>query len=186
MNEDSPKSASPASHVRESDAPVIEDLCGDFGIRIARDGTWFYHGSPIGRKPLCRLFSNVLRKDDNGEYWLITPVEKGRIDVEDAPFVAVEMTAEGAGPDQILTMRTNLDHIVTLDRDHPLRVSHDPETGEPSPYVLVRDNLEALINRPVYYQLVELGEEREIGRRQVYGVWSKEEFFVLGELAEKA
>ena len=183
MDKESPKATKPAKHDSESGLPAIEDLCGDFGIRIARDGTWYYHGSPIGRKPLCRLFSTVLRKDEKGEYWLITPVEKGRIEVEDAPFVAVEMDVKGGGSDQILTMRTNLDHIVTVDKDHPIRVSHNGKTGEPSPYVLVRDNLEALINRPVYYQLVELGEACDMAGRQVFGVWSKGDFFSLGELA---
>ena len=122
------------------DRQMFENICGDFGIRIGRDGTWYYHGSPIGRKPLVKLFSTVLRKDDDGRYWLITPVEKGLIEVDDVPFVAVEMTAEGAGADQRVTLRTNLDDCVVLGADHPLRVEEDPETGEPSPYVLVRNN----------------------------------------------
>jgi hypothetical protein len=153
-------------------------------MRIARDGTWFYQGTPIGRKPLVKLFSTVLRREPDGSYWLVTPVERGRIVVEDAPFTAVELTASGAARDQILTFRTNVDDEVTADAEHPLRVAHDPETGEPSPYILVRDGLEARLSRPVYYQLVELGEERRDGGGAMYGVWSKGRFFPLGSLAD--
>ena len=154
----------------------------DFGIRIARDGTWFYHGSPIARKPLVRLFSTVLHRDEAGGYWLITPAERGRIVVEDAPFLAVELDVAGAGRDQALTFRTNVDDHVTADAGHPIRIDHDPSSGEPSPYLLVRDSLEALIGRAVYYQLVDLGVEEAIGGHHVYGVWSKGEFFSLGRL----
>lgn len=164
------------------DRQMFENICGDFGIRIGRDGTWYYHGSPIGRKPLVKLFSTVLRKDDDGRYWLITPVEKGLIDVDDVPFVAVEMTAEGAGAEQRVTLRTNLDDCVVLGADHPLRVEEDPETGEPSPYVLVRDNLEARLARPVFYHLVDIGEERQIDGETVFGVQSAGHFFRLGTL----
>src|SRR5215471_8017890 len=118
--------------------------CGDFDMRIARDGTWFYRGSPIGRKPLVKLFSTVLRRE-NGEFWLVTPVERGRILVDDAPFVAVEVDAVGEGADRRLTFRTNVDDIVTADAAHPIRVDHDPESGEPSPYITVRNGLEARI-----------------------------------------
>jgi hypothetical protein len=164
------------------DRQMFENICGDFGIRIGRDGTWYYHGSPIGRKPLVKLFSTVLRKDDDGRYWLITPVEKGLIEVDDVPFVAVEMTAEGAGADQRVTLRTNLDDCVVLGADHPLRVEEDPETGEPSPYVLVRNNLEARLARPVFYHLVDIGEERQIDGETVFGVQSEGHFFRLGSL----
>lgn len=153
-------------------------ICGDFGIRIARDGTWFYHGSPISRKPLVKLFAKVLRRDEAGRYWLITPVERGMIVVDDAPFVAVELIISGAGRDQRLRFRTNLDDEVSVDGDHPIRVVEDESTGEPSPYVLIRDNLEALIARSVFYQLVDLGVE-ENGR---LGVWSAGKFFELGKL----
>jgi hypothetical protein len=158
--------------------------CGDFGIAIGRDGTWYYHGSPIGRKPLVKLFASVLRRDEAGDYWLITPVERGRIVVEDAPFTAVEVTAEGQGRAQTLRFRTNLDDEVELGPDHPLRVDHDPESGEPSPYIHVRDRLEALILRPVYYHLVELGVEEKIGDQTAFGLWSKGQFFALGSLEE--
>lgn len=155
--------------------------CGDLDMRIARDGTWFYHGSPIGRKPLVKLFASVLSRDEDGAYWLITPAEKGRIEVEDAPFLAVEVDAVGTGRAQSLRVRTNLDDEVTVDADHPIRVSHRAGTGEPSPYVLVRDRLEALIARPVFYQLVELGVEEVIDGDRLYGVWSEGCFFQLGK-----
>jgi hypothetical protein len=161
-------------------APPPEPFCGDFGIRIGRDGTWFYHGSPIGRKPLVRLFASVLRRDEAGDYWLVTPVERGRIEVEDVPFIAVELTVEGEGRDRILRFRTNIDDEVAADRAHPLRLALNPDTGEPSPYILVRDRLEARLTRPVFYQLVDLAEERDTAAGKVLGVWSKGEFFPLG------
>lgn len=159
-------------------------FCGDLDMRIARDGTWFYRGSPIGRKSLVKLFSTVLRREPDGSYWLVTPVERGRITVEDAPFTAVELTVTGAVRDQVLTFRTNVDDEVTADAEHPLRVAHNPETGEPSPYIMVRNGLEARLLRPVYYQLVELGEERREGGAAIYGVWSKGQFFSLGSLED--
>jgi len=159
--------------------------CGRFDIRIGRDGTWYYQGSPIGRIALVKLFATVLRRDERGDHWLITPAEQGRIDVDDAPFVAVELNVIGSGPDQVISLRTNLDEIVTVDRDHPLRVEHDPVSGEPAPYVGVRDGLEARLSRPVYYELVELGLERRVGDDHVYGVWSRGSFFALGRLAAR-
>jgi len=160
------------------------DGCGDFGLRIARDGTWFYRNSPIGRKALAKLFSTVLRRDDAGDYWLVTPVERGRIVVDDAPFTAVSVEANGRGRDRILTFRTNLDESVAAGPDHPIRVAIDPETGEPSPYILVRDRLEALILRPVYYELVEIGGEETIEGEAAFGVWSNGRFFPLGSLTD--
>lgn len=166
----------------EQVAPTAENRrepvdCGHYGIRIARDGSWYYRGSRIGRKPLVTLFSSVLHRDADGGFWLITPAEKGRIDVDDAPFVAVELFARGAGSEQVLSVRTNVDEIVTIGTDHPLRVVFDPESGEPAPYVTIRDGLDALIARPVYYELAELGVERPDG---AFGVWSCGGFFLLG------
>lgn len=158
--------------------------CGRFDIRIGRDGTWYYQGSPIGRIALIKLFATVLKRDAHGDHWLITPAEQGRIEVDDAPFIAVELNAVGSGPDQVLTLRTNLDEIVTVDAHHPLRVEHDPVSGEPAPYVMVRDGLEARLSRAVYYELVGLGLERRVGDDHLYGVWSRGSFFVLGSLAE--
>jgi hypothetical protein len=157
-----------------------------YDIRIARDGTWFYHGSPIGRLPLVKLFSTVLRRDEVGDFWLITPAERGRIRVDDAPFVAVEMRREGAGRDQALSFRTNLDHWVTAGAEHPIRVAIDPETGEPSPYIHVRGDigrgLEARLNRPVFYELADMAlAEDGDGPAGVWspGVWSQGMFFRL-------
>lgn len=152
----------------------------DFGIRIARDGTWYHEGTPFTRHALVKLFSTVLRREDDGTYVLATPVERGRIEVEDAPFTAVEMAVEGEGEDQVLRFRTNVDQWVTADADHPIRVQTAAATEEPSPYLLVRDRLEALIVRPVFYDLVELAVEDEREGTSTLGVWSSGEFFVLG------
>ncbi|MEQ9815382.1 MAG: DUF1285 domain-containing protein [Azospirillaceae bacterium] len=146
-----------------------------YPIRIAVDGTWFHQGTPIGRPALVRLFSTVLRRDDAGDYWLVTPAERGRITVEDAPFVAVELMDDEPGR---LTFRTNVDDGVTAGPDHPIRVAFGAD-GEPRPYVLVRDRLEALIARTVFYQLVERAEERD----GVMGVASGGAFFPLVEPA---
>ncbi len=166
-----------------SDQPSGSDTlpkCGDFDIRIARDGTWFHQGSPIGRKPLVRLFASVLRREADGEFWLVTPVERGRVIVDDAPFVAVELAASGTGSSQVLRFRTNIDDWVEADAAHPIRVAQAPDSGEPRPYILVRDGLEALIARSVYYHLVELAVEGEQDGETVLGVWSKAIFFPLG------
>jgi hypothetical protein len=154
-------------------------FCGEIDIRIGRDGTWFYHGSPIGRKPLVKLFASVLRREGD-DYWLVTPAERGRIRVDEVPFTAVEVSAAGVGPSQTLTFRTNLDDEVAADAQHPIRVAYAPDSGEPRPYILVRDGLEARILRPVFYELVELAQMHRIGDGEVYGVWSREQFFPLG------
>jgi hypothetical protein len=159
-----------------------QQFCGEIDIRIGRDGTWFYHGSPIGRKPLVKLFASVLRRDDAGDYWLVTPVERGKIKVDEVPFTAVEVNAAGAGESQSLTFRTNLDDEVTADAQHPIRIDYAADGREPRPYILVRDRLEARILRPVFYELVELAQMRRIGDDEVYGVWSREQFFPLGRL----
>ncbi|HZT21253.1 MAG TPA: DUF1285 domain-containing protein [Dongiaceae bacterium] len=153
-------------------------LLGEIGMRIARDGTWHYQGSPIARAALVKLFASVLRREEGGEYWLVTPAERARVEVEDAPFVAVELDVEGRGRGQRLIFRTNLDEIVALDDAHPLRIDTDPGSDAPRPYILVRDRLEARVLRSVYYHLVELGEQQ--GER--FGVWSSGRFFPLGSL----
>ncbi|MGR3369375.1 MAG: DUF1285 domain-containing protein [Sagittula sp.] len=147
-------------------------FCGDLDMRIARDGTWFYLGTPIGRFELVRLFSSILRKDGD-DYFLVTPVEKVGITVDDAPFVAVDFTAEGSGETQVLTFHTHVGDTAVAGPDHPIRVTRDPETGEPSPYVLVRANLEALIDRKSFYRLVEIGAHHD----EWFGLWSSGEFF---------
>jgi len=171
--------------------PTAQDEA--YEIHIARDGTWYYHGSPIGRPALVKLFATVLRRDEAGDYWLVTPAERGRITVEDAPFVAVAVEITGEGRDQALTFRTNLDHQVTADAEHPLRVVTDPVTGAPSPYILVRNNLEARINRPVFYELVnraglrDSAEQPEQGAgASEIGIWSKGTFFPLGTVPAEA
>jgi hypothetical protein len=151
-------------------------------MRIDRNGTWYYRGSPIGRAALVKLFATVLRRDEEGVHWLTTPVENGRIEVEDAPFIAVEVIAEGAGPSQVIRFRTNVDDIVTLDAAHPLRVEEDSQSGEPRPYIHVRKGLEARIARPVFYHLVEYGEPAPSGDGG-FGVWSAGQFYSLGKLA---
>ncbi len=147
-----------------------------------------YRGSPIGRKELVCLFASVLMRAEDGAFWLETPAERGRIEVEDAPFVAVELDWTGEGRRQVLSFRTNVDQIITAGRDHPIRISHDLLTCEPTPYLLVRAGaghlaVEARISRAVYYELVALGETRWVGGRRVLGVWSCGAFFSLGELA---
>jgi hypothetical protein len=165
-----------------SAAPSRQVDCGNFDIHIARDGTWSYRGSPIERLPLVKLFASVLRRDAAGGYWLVTPVERGRITVEDVPFSAVELTVTGKGKEQVLVFRTTLDDSVSADESHPLRVDNDDVTGEPNPYIVVRDGLEARLSRAVFYHLVELGREERVGDTARFGVWSKGTFFPLGSL----
>ena len=161
--------------------------CGDLPFLIRRDGTWLYRGSPIGRKELVCLFASVLRRESDGTFWLQTPVERGRIEVEDAPFVAVELDWTGDGRQQTLSFRTNIDQVVTADGEHPIRVAHDLLTCEPTPYILVRPGvgaapIEARIGRAVYYELVALAVPEWVGCRRMLGVWSRGRFFPLGEL----
>ena len=147
-------------------------FCGDLDIRIARDGTWFYLGTPIGRKPLVKLFASILKREGD-RFFLVTPVEKVGITVEDAPFVAVDFTAEGSGRDQRLTFTTQVDDVVTAGPEHPIRVVLAPATSEPAPYLMVRRGLEALIDRKSFYRLVELGT----AHGPDFGVWSGGAFF---------
>lgn len=161
--------------------------CGDLPFLIRRDGTWMYRGSPIGRKELVCLFASVLKREADGSFWLETPAERGRIEVEDAPFVAVELDWTGEANQQVLSFRTNVDQIVTACPEHPIRMSHDLLTCEPTPYIAVRPGrgqlaIEARIARAVYYELVALGEPRWVGGRRTLGVWSCGSFFPLGEL----
>ena len=162
--------------------PPPRDL-GEIGMRIAADGSWFYLGTPITRVILAKLFASVLRRESDGTHWLVTPAERARVSVEDAPFLAVELDVTGAGQTQVLSFRTNMDEIVAADRAHPLRVATDPASAAPRPYILVRDGLEARLTRPVFYRLVDLGREERVGGALRFGVWSKNEFFPLGELA---
>ncbi|MET0941008.1 MAG: DUF1285 domain-containing protein [Mesorhizobium sp.] len=155
------------------------EFCGDLDMEIRADGTWFYLGTPIGRMPLVQLFSTVLRKDEDGRTYLVTPVERVGIRVADAPFVAVEMNASGTGANQVITFRTNVGDVVEAGPDHPLRFVDEDETGGLKPYVLVRGRLEALVARPVMYELVEHGEEIEIDGRLMFAVRSKGEAYPI-------
>ncbi|PYB76627.1 DUF1285 domain-containing protein [Pseudomonas sp. LB-090624] len=155
------------------------DFCGDIDMRIARDGTWYYLGTPIGRKPMVRLFSTIIRRDGD-DYFLVTPVEKVGIRVDDAPFVAVLLEVQGEGEQQVLRFTSNVEDQVEAGPDNPLRVVIDPVTQEPSPYVLMRSNLEALIHRNVFYQLVELAVPRVIEGEEWLGVWSRGGFYPIG------
>lgn len=154
-------------------------FCGDIDMRIAADGTWFYAGTPIGRAAMVRLFASVLRRDEDGRTYLVTPVEKCGITVEDVPFVAVEMTVEGDGSDQRLGFRTNVGDRFVVDDAHPLRFEIDPENGGLKPYVRVRGRLDARLARPVLYDLVALGDAAEIDGRDWFGVWSSGRFFAI-------
>jgi len=147
-------------------------FCGDIDMRIRADGTWFYMGTPIGRHPLVRLFSTVLRKDEDGKTYLVTPVEKVGIRVEDAPFLAVEMAVTGTGKGQKLTFRTNVGDVAEAGPEHRLRFEIAGENQELKPYLHIRGRLEALVSRPVMYDLVELGEETDIGGRRMFAVRS--------------
>lgn len=162
--------------------PIVDH--GDLGMRIARDGTWHYRGSAINRLPLVKLFASVLRRDPDGGYALVTPAERGRIEVEDAPFLAVEMTPLRDGREQDLIFRTNLDEIVTAGPEHPLRVE-TAASGEPAPYIQVRDGIEAKLTRAVFYELVELGRDEPAAGERQFGVWSGGMFFRLGDSVEE-
>lgn len=164
-------------------APPVErwnpPFCGDIDMEIRADGTWFYMGTPIGRMPLVQLFSSVLRKDADGRTYLVTPVERVAIRVADAPFIAVEMNVSGEGAERVITFRTNVGDVVEVGADHPLRFVDERETGGLKPYVLVRGRLEALVARPVMYELVGHGEEVEFGGTTMFALRSKGEVYPI-------
>jgi uncharacterized protein len=151
------------------------NLCADIGLKIARDGTWFYQGGPIRRLPLVKLFATVLRHEDDGRYYLVTPVEKVPIEVEGLPFVAVEMRQEGSGEGQRLTFRTNVDDVATADGEHELGFDIGPAGKGFTPFIVVRAGLKASIARPVYYELAALVVENPA--KDKLGVWSGGTFF---------
>jgi len=158
-------------------------FCGDLDMRIARDGTWFYLGTPIGRAPLVKLFSSIIRKDGD-DYFLVTPIEKVGIIVDDAPFVAVDFDVENIGLNQIINFRTHVGDEAIARKDNPIRVVRDKETGEPSPYILIRKNLEALIDRKSFYRLIELGSIQDFEGTNWFGIRSSEIFFPIIPEAE--
>ena len=154
-------------------------FCGDLDMEIKRDGTWFYLGTPIGRPALVQLFSTVLRKDEDGQTYLVTPVEKVGIRVEDAHFIAVELNASGKGDEQVLTFRTNVGDVVEAGPDNPLRFVDEEETDGLKPYLLVRGRLEALVSRAMMYELAELGEEIDVDGVAMFAVRSKQQIFPM-------
>ncbi|MEP6566939.1 MAG: DUF1285 domain-containing protein [Mesorhizobium sp.] len=171
-----------ATRAGKGAAPVERwnpDFCGDLDMEIKQDGTWFYMGTPIGRMPLVQLFSTVLRKDADGKTYLVTPVERVGIRVVDAPFIAVEMDVSGNGEGQVITFRTNVGDVVEAGPGNPLRFVDEDETGGLKPYVLVRGRLEALVARPVMYELVAHGEEIDVGGRKMFAVRSKGEVYPI-------
>lgn len=159
-------------------------FCGDIDMRIASDGLWYYMGTPIGREALVRLFSTVLRKDEDGKTYLVTPVEKVGIAVDDAPFLAVEMNAHNVEGRQVLTFRTNVGDVIEAGPDHRLRFEDEDRTEGVKPYLHVRGRLDALLARPLLYQLVDLGETRDIEDVAMFGVASKGLFFPIMAQAE--
>lgn len=169
-----------AGEKRRGPAPVEKwnpPFCGDLDMEIRADGTWFYMGTPIGRAPLVRLFSTVLRKDEDGKTYLVTPVEKVGIRVVDAPFIAVEMNVSEKDGEPLLTFRTNVGDVVEAGAEHPLRFVTGDGNDKLKPYLLVRGRLEALVSRAFMYDLVELGEVIEIDGREMFSVRSGGEVF---------
>ncbi|MDG1216678.1 MAG: DUF1285 domain-containing protein [Amylibacter sp.] len=158
-------------------------FCGDLDMRIARDGTWFYLGTPIGRAPLVKLFSSIIRKDGD-DYFLVTPVEKVGIIVDDAPFLAIDFDVKNEGLNQTINFHTHVGDEAIACEDNPIRVLRDEETGEPSPYILIRSNLEALIDRKSFYRLVELGSVQNLEGIDWFGIRSSGIFFPIIPEAE--
>jgi uncharacterized protein len=152
--------------------------CGEIDMRIAADGTWFYQKTPIGRPALVKLFASILRREGD-RYFLVTPVEKCGIAVDDAPFMAVELRIDDAGPPRRLQFRTNVDDWMECGPDHPLRFEPEAQTGGLKPYLHVRRNLWAKVTRPLFYDLVDLGEERAVAGTLMFGVASAGEFYAM-------
>jgi uncharacterized protein len=160
-------------------------FCGDIDMRIARDGTWFYLGTPIGRPGLVKLFSSILKREGDA-YFLVTPVEKVGITVDDAPFLAIDMESTGAGHNQRVTFTTQVGDTVAAGAANPLRIIRNEPTGEPSPYILIRTNLEALIDRKSFYRLIDLCRHEVHQGADWFGLWSDGVFFPIIPSAELA
>lgn len=165
-------------------APLVEkwnpEFCGEMDLTIRADGSWWHEGTPFTRDSLVRLFSTILRHDDDGHHYLVTPYEKIRIKVERAAFAAQRVDVKGEGQNQDVFFTTNVGEVIKLSAERPLRVETDPKTLEPSPFILVRGRLEALLTRPCFYELVDHAVERETPKGAVLGVWSGGAFFALG------
>lgn len=160
-------------------AALNELISCDSDFRITRDGTWFYHGSPVGRQAMVRLFSTILQREEDGSYWLVTPVERCRIEVEDVPFQIIDLRVRELEHGSTLCLKTNVNEWIAVDALHPLCVRPDPETGDAVPYVLVRDGLEAKLSRPVYYELMERVLTQGESQDGVRGITSAGQFFPL-------
>lgn len=158
-------------------------FCGDLDMRIARDGTWFYQGTPIGRPALARLFSTILKREGD-RFYLVTPVEKVGITVDDAPFVAVDFQVKAPGPEQQVIFETNMGDRVSAGPDHPIRVAYPDQSGEPAPYVTVRNGLDARIDRKSFYRLVDIGSHERQGGTTWFGVRAGGGFFPFIRSAE--
>ena len=156
----------------------IPPFCGDLDMRIAADGTWLYMKTPIGRHALVKLFASILKREGD-KYFLVTPVEKCGIKVDDAPFLAVELDAQDSADGRVLSFRTNVDDWVQCGPRHMLRFDPEPGTGGLKPYLHVRRDLWAKVTRPLFFDLVELGEEREVGKQAMFGVASMGMFFPM-------
>tara|TARA_R110000787_G_scaffold1326_10_gene4774 strand:- start:8512 stop:9099 length:588 start_codon:yes stop_codon:yes gene_type:complete len=157
--------------------------CGDIDMAIRADGSWWHEGGRMNRERMVKMFSRILRKDEDGKTYLVTPYEKVVVDVEDAPFIAVRVDRAGeAGPQQALAFLTNVGDVAVAGPDNPIRVETDADTGEPAPYVLVRGRLEAKIARPAFYELVDMAET-DPKDESVLGVWSQGVFFPIGAAA---
>jgi len=155
-------------------------FCGDIDMRIGMDGTWFYQKTPIGRPALVKLFASVLKREGE-KYFLVTPVEKVGIVVDDAPFIAVEMNTSGGNNGRVLQFRTNVDDWIPAGPDHALRFEPQPKTGGLKPYLHVRRDLWAKVTRALFYDLVALGEECDVNGKRMFGVFSQGEFFAMAE-----
>lgn len=169
------------------DLPVALDgrqYCGELDIRIDRSGTWFYNGTPIGRHEMVCLFASILVRADDGAYWLISPTEIGRIEVEDSPLIITEMFHNGEGEDQTISFCTNVDQMITISEDTPILMQTSPATGELTPYVILPGNIEARIDRAVYYDMVERGTVMDLDDEEIFGVWSSGSFFPLGSIRD--
>jgi len=171
-----------AAAVGKAKYPPVEKwnppFCGDLDMRIASDGTWFYLGTPIGRPALVRLFSTVVKREGD-RYYLVTPVEKVGIRVDDVPFLAVELEVENRGPKQSLIFRTNVDDVIRCDAEHRLRFEPEEGTGGIKPYLFVRRDLWAKVTRALFFDLVAIGEVREPNGKKMFGVMSSGEFFAM-------
>jgi len=157
-------------------------LCENVEMRIDREGRWFFMNSPIGRKRMVKLFSKVLRLDDDGEYYLVTPVEKIRIEVEERPFLIIDYQLITKNKRQLISFETNTGDMFLLDKEHPIKVSTNPKTGEPKPCVLVRSNLEGIISRNIYYKLVELSDIKKENGENIFLLKSNNQTFEIGRL----